>query len=271
MKLVVWVLSLTNVVVSLCYSLSTHSQHICIAKHYRAYNNFISSNSKVSSNSFSNQQHSRLYAKKTTKATDNTEDDTASKVVVIPESELSSPKITKYLKQIEEHNASLNSITRERDELEQEYNRLDKEYGSEIARVKKEFTRMKERAIEESTEIVSKAKVDALKEVLPINDNYYRAKGLYQKTEEPRELEINRVYEDIFISFGKVIEDFGVTRVESLGQPFDFNFMEAIMVAPSTDYSKDMVSVEYQAGYRMGQKCVRPAMVVVSTGPGPSL
>lgn len=269
MKLL-WVLSLTNVVVSLCYSLSTYSHQIYIAKHYRSYNNFISStgssSSKVSSNNF------RLYAKKTNKAAENKEenDNASSEVVVIPESELSSPKITKYLKQIEEHNASLNSITREIGELEQEYNRLDKEYGSEIARVKKEFIRMKERAIEESTEIISKAKMDALKEVLPINDNYYRAKGLYQKTEEPRELEINRVYEDIFISFGKVIEEFGVTRVESLGQPFDFNFMEAIMVAPSMDYSKDMVSVEYQAGYRMGQKCVRPAMVVVSTGPGPS-
>ena len=258
---------MANVVVTLCYSLSTHSRHICVDKHYRAYNYIRgSSSSKIFSN-----QLSRLYAKKTNQAAVNSEDDdVASKEVVIPESELSSPKITKYLKQIEEHNASLNSITREIGELEQEYNRLDKEYGSEIARVKKEFIRMKERAIEESTEIVSKAKVDALKEVLPINDNYYRAKGLYQKTEEPNEIEINRVYEDIFISFGKVIEDFGVTRVESLGQPFDFNFMEAIMVAPSTDYDKDIVSVEYQAGYRMGQKCVRPAMVVVSTGPGPS-
>jgi len=212
-----------------------------------------------------------LHAKKTKKDTISTEEDVDSKEgVVIPESELTSPKITKYLKQIDELNSSLNGVRSEITELEQEYNRLDREYGSEIARVKKEFIRMKERAIEESTEIVSKAKVDALKEVLPINDNYYRAKGLYQKTEVPKEQEINRVYEDIFISFGKVIEEFGVMRVESLGQPFDFNFMEAIMTAPSMDYEKDVVSVEYQAGYRMGQKCVRPAMVVVSTGPGPS-
>jgi hypothetical protein len=39
-------------------------------------------------------------------------------------------------------------------------------------------------------------------------------------------------YDQIFADFMKVIEGFGVTKVESVGQPFDFNFMEAIMTAP---------------------------------------
>jgi len=255
-----WLLLLSSLVVSSSYSLSIHS-------YYRTHDSLSTiirgSSRPCRLNSL------QLQSKKTNKATTDDSVDTT-KTMTIPESQLSSPKITKYLKQIDELNASLSNVKEEVMELEQEYNRLDKEYGSEIARVKKEFTRMKERAIEESMEIVSKAKVDALKEVLPINDNYYRAKGLYQNTEIENEREINRVYEDIFLSFGKVIEEFGVTRVESLGQPFDFNFMEAIMTAPSMDYDKDIVSVEYQGGYRMGQKCVRPAMVVVSTGPGPN-
>ena len=66
-----------------------------------------------------------------------------------------------------------------------------------------------------------------------------------------------------------VIEDFGVRRVKSVGEPFDFNFMEAIMTAPSTEYKADIVCTEYQIGYKLGEKCIRPAMVVVSTGPGP--
>lgn len=78
------------------------------------------------------------------------------------------------------------------------------------------------------------------------------------------------IYDNIFNEFSKVIEDFGVVRVQSVGQPFDFNFMEAIMTAPSMEYSADKVCIEYQVGYRMGDKCIRPAMVVVSTGPGPA-
>ena len=46
----------------------------------------------------------------------------------------------------------------------------------QIARIKREFARMKERAFEEATDISNKAKLDAIKEVLPVTDNYYRAK-----------------------------------------------------------------------------------------------
>ena len=60
-----------------------------------------------------------------------------------------------------------------------------------------------------------------------------------------------------------------MSKVESIGQPFDFNFMEAIMTSPSTEYKADIVCTEYQVGYKIGDKCIRPAMVVVSTGPGP--
>jgi hypothetical protein len=82
-------------------------------------------------------------------------------------------------------------------------------------------------------------------------------------------------YDQIFADFMKVIEGFGVTKVESVGQPFDFNFMEAIMTAPrcvqmpalcvlfavrvltvrfrcshlpSTEYKADIVCIEYQVG-----------------------
>ena len=41
------------------------------------------------------------------------------------------------------------------------------------------------------------------------------------------------------------------------------------MTQPSTEYAKDIVCMEYQVGYRLGDKSVRPAMVVVSLGPGP--
>ena len=39
------------------------------------------------------------------------------------------------------------------------------------------------------------------------------------------------------------------------------------MTSPSPDYPKDTVCTEYASGYKMGEKCIRPAMVVVSTGP----
>jgi len=183
---------------------------------------------------------------------------------------LESKGISSAEKRISELKNQISALRVSRGEVETQLQSLEKEFGGEIARIKKEIARMKERAWEEASEIDSKAKTDALKEVLPVTDNYPRAKSLFTPTQTDREAAILDKYDSVFKSFTEVIEDFGVTRVKSVGEPFDYNMMEAIMTAPSTEYVKDIVCTEYQIGYRIGDKCVRPAMVVVSTGPGPS-
>lgn len=188
---------------------------------------------------------------------------------ITPE-QINSPEIKRLQSRIAELEQNIENVKQQIVVDEQEFEKLDAEYGSEIARVKKEFARIKERSYEEATEAANKAKVDALKEVLPITDNYFRAKQLFEPAETDNEKLIMKTYDEVFSSFNSVIEGFGVKRVESLGQPFDYNMMEAIMTVPSTEYAKDIVCTEYQVGYAMGDKCIRPAMVVVSLGPGPS-
>lgn len=190
--------------------------------------------------------------------------------VEINEADITSKDITRLLKRKVELLAMITETQENRKAEDQIYEKLDEEYGSEIARIKKEFARIKERSYEEAVEVSNKAKTDALKEVLPVTDNFLRAKSLFQPiNSDSNEGVIQGTYDDIFASFTKVIEDFGVTRVVSVGEPFDFNFMEAIMTQPSTEYKADIVSIEYQIGYKIGNRCIRPAMVVVSTGPGP--
>jgi len=184
--------------------------------------------------------------------------------------EITSKEIVRLLKKIEDVQSDINTIKTEIQQEESLLAKLDEEYGSEITRIKKEFARMKERSFEEATEISNQAKVGALKEVLPITDNYFRAKSVFEPLTTDDEKFVAKTYDDVFSAFSKVIEEFGVTRVVSIGQPFDFNFMEAIMTQPSTEYPADIVCVEYQVGYKIGDKCIRPSMVVVSAGPGPS-
>ena len=193
----------------------------------------------------------------------------SSKSNVEVEVELSSPTITSSLNKIESIKKTIEEVKSNIKSESDDLSKLESEYGSEIARVKKEFARIKERSYEEAAAISSAAKIAALKEVLPITDNYFRAKKVFEPLQSDGERLVLQTYDEIFTSFSKVIEDFGVTRVESLGQPFDFNLMEAVMTMPSTEYAKDIVCTEYQVGYKMDDKCVRPAMVVVSLGPGP--
>ena len=191
-------------------------------------------------------------------------------IPLFEEKVVTSDEIVKLRKKIENLNISIKNVREERSIEEEELAKLEAEFGSEIVRIKKEFARIKERSIEEAVEISNKAKIDALKDVLPITDNYYRAKSVYDPVTTDGERKVMATYDEVFMDFMKVIEGFGVTTSSSLGQKYDYNFMEAIMTSPSTEYAADLVCTEYQAGYRMGEKCVRPAMVVVSTGPGPA-
>lgn len=159
---------------------------------------------------------------------------------VVPDegSKIESKEITRLEKRIEELKGLIAGVRETRSQDETELKNLDKEYGGEIARIKKEFARMKERSWEEASEIDASAKVSALKEVLPITDNYNRAKSLFVPPQSDKESAILEAYDNVFKSFTAVIEGFGVTAVKSVGQPFDYNMMEAIMTAPSTEYAK---------------------------------
>ena len=150
--------------------------------------------------------------------------------------DITSPEIERLNKKLETLSSTLTNLKDERKVVDEELAKLDNEYGSEITRIKKEFSRMKERSYEETRDLANKAKIDALKEVLPITDNYFRAKQVFHPIQTDSEQNIQNIYDDIFSQFSKVISDFGVERVESVGKPFDFNFMEAIMTSPSTDY-----------------------------------
>ena len=99
--------------------------------------------------------------------------------VMFEDQEVTSTEIERLRKKIEETNTMIETVRAQRGEEEKILAQLEEEFGGEIARIKKEFARMKERSIEEALEISNKAKSDALKEVLPITDNYYRAKTVF--------------------------------------------------------------------------------------------
>jgi molecular chaperone GrpE len=69
----------------------------------------------------------------------------------------------------------------------------------------------------------------------------------------------------IYRKFQAVLENFGVKEIPADGQAFDPNVHEAISEAPGEDGK--IVSV-VQKGYSMGDRVVRPAMVVVGRGGG---
>lgn len=61
-----------------------------------------------------------------------------------------------------------------------------------------------------------------------------------------------------------VLERHGVTRFDSLGEPFDPRFHDAIGTVDSDDVESGTVADELQRGYRWGDEVLRPARVRVA-------
>jgi molecular chaperone GrpE len=59
----------------------------------------------------------------------------------------------------------------------------------------------------------------------------------------------------------------GIERIQAVGQPFDPALHEAVQQLETTEYPPGAVAAEVQAGYRFGDRLVRPAMVVVAKPP----
>jgi len=60
------------------------------------------------------------------------------------------------------------------------------------------------------------------------------------------------------------LEKFGVTLVEAAGQAFDPEAHEAIMTQPSMEAAPDTVIAVVQPGYRIHDRLLRPARVIVA-------
>jgi molecular chaperone GrpE len=65
----------------------------------------------------------------------------------------------------------------------------------------------------------------------------------------------------------QVLSDHGVTSYESMNQPFDPHVHEAVETEERPDVPEGTVVYEFQKGYRLGGRTIRPARVRVATRP----
>jgi molecular chaperone GrpE len=102
-------------------------------------------------------------------------------------------------------------------------------------------------------------KAGVVKDLLPVIDNFERA-----LTHVPKEL-VNNDYvkgvQAIVKQFEKTLEEIGVKRIKTVGEPFDPNLHEAVSV--EGEGASEIVSDELQAGYTLGDEVIRHAMVKV--------
>ena len=124
---------------------------------------------------------------------------------------------------------------------------------AELDNYRKRTVRMRAEARDETLR-------DVLLQVAPILDNLRRALG--QETQEADSLK--QGIELICGQFNDVLKGYGLSEIEAVGQPFDPEVHEALAEVPDDEHPPGTVIEEMEKGYKLNDKVVRYARVVVS-------
>ena len=140
-----------------------------------------------------------------------------------------------------------------------------KDMFDRLARVSADFENYKKRVGREKDEAIKFGNEKAFKEILPVVDNLRRA-----LLAAPSD-DASKTFVDGVKLVAKGLEDalarFGVVGYDSLGQPFDPGKHEAVGSRPHDTIPNQHVAEEYQRGYMLHDRLLRPALVIVSSGP----
>ncbi len=150
-------------------------------------------------------------------------------------------------------------------ELEERIAQLEQERDllkDRLLRLAAEFENYKKITSREIDSRIKNANEELILNLLPILDDLERSLEAGKKNHK-----FKSFYEGvelIYNNFKKLLERFGVEPVDSVGQPFDVDLHEALMMVEDEKAPPNTVVQEHQKAYRLNGKVIRHAKVVVS-------
>lgn len=130
-------------------------------------------------------------------------------------------------------------------------------------RAQAEIQNMTKRFKKEQAQLLKYDGQDLAKAILPVLDNLKRALSIEVADESGQQLKkgIQMVHDHLTTA----LTDHGITAVTGLGEPFDPTSQQAVQTVAAEDGQKpDTVVQVLQSGYRLHDRVLRPAMVVVA-------
>jgi molecular chaperone GrpE len=150
------------------------------------------------------------------------------------------------------------------EDLEERAAQLEKErdeYLADLQRVAADFENYRKRVAREQENLAARAHERLVKELLPVLDDMERALRAAEEHEEATlEEGVRLVHRELEEALAKE----GLTEIEANGT-FDPHVHEALLSQPSDAEDGAIIEV-LQKGYRLGDRVLRPARVVISQG-----
>lgn len=154
----------------------------------------------------------------------------------------------------EAERSELEELVAERDKLRDQLLRTAADFDNFRKRTKKDLELAERRAREE-----------VLREVLPVIDNLERAVAAADGASDVEA--VREGVQMVLRGFEDTASRLGLERIVSLGQRFDPNLHDAFQQQETDEAPPGTIIAEYQPGYRLGDKLLRPSMVVVARKP----
>lgn len=138
-----------------------------------------------------------------------------------------------------------------------------KEAEDKILRTHAEYDNYRKRSFRELTDARAYTKSDTLIPILNVFDHFKMAVDAAEQSDDMNV--IREGMKMINTEFAKAMEDFGLKEINAMGEKFDANIHEAVAKEPSQE-EEDTIIKQWRCGYKLGDKLLRPATVVVSSG-----
>ncbi|WP_407083121.1 nucleotide exchange factor GrpE [Paenibacillus aurantius] len=136
------------------------------------------------------------------------------------------------------------------------------EHQQRFLRAQADFDNFRRRSRQEKEDFAKYASAKVIEQLLPIVDNFERALTSSKETKDFEAL--LKGLEMTARQLEQVLKNEGLQAMETVGQPFNPDFHQAIMQVESEEHGEGIVVEEVQKGYVLKDKVLRPAMVKVS-------
>lgn len=148
------------------------------------------------------------------------------------------------------------------EELLQAKEKEARENWDRFVRERADLENYRKRVNREKEELLNYGNKSLIEEILPVIDNLERA--LAHASEDG----LGAVVEGIRMTHGMLLaalKKYNVSPIEATGEQFDPAFHQAMAQVPTDDHAPNTVVEEFQKGYMMKDRLLRPAMVTVAT------
>ena len=142
-----------------------------------------------------------------------------------------------------------------------------KEYWEKLLRTAADFENYKKRATRERQEAVKFANEAIISTLIPVLDNFDMAMAATTGAQDGAIQSLQSGISMIHQQLKKALADAGLEEVDATGQKFDPNLHEAVSQQENAEVPEGHVLQQLRKGYKLRDRLLRPATVVVAKKP----